>query len=592
MKFKKIDFSHISILIIATLVIFINLNAKPWEKGRVIHDDIVSYYCYLPAAIIHHDLTFEFTKANPDFYADKYYPLKTPDGRNVVKMTMGLAMLYAPFFLVGHITALICGAALDGYSLPYLISLQISAIFYLLSGLIILRRVLIRWFKPGTVGLVLMATFIGTNMMHYCTWEATMPHVYSFFLYSLFFRLTVIFWELPKTKHWIFLGLLIGLITLIRPTNVVVILFFILWGVNSIQIFKDRIDFILKNWRFALSAVMIAFAIWIPQLLYWKSSTGHWLYYSYNNEGFFFLKPHILDGIFSYRKGWLLYSPIMILPLIGTVLLAIKKRFDWFWPLIIFLSINIYVIFSWWSWWYGGGLGTRPLIESYALLTLPFAYLLNWFDVKLWRKITGYSLLVVFTLYGLLVNFQYQYMAIHWDSMSKAAYWDSFLRLKPSGRLNYLLQTPDFESAIEGKKENLTKQKHQPVSQNVIYEYNCNSMSTACMNLFHSEEKSIVVNKSNPHGMTTVITLQPDKKYVAQVWRYGNPNAMLVVHNSDMNFDMNTKTTVDIDSTDRELLVIEFTTPHSDRPIPFKVYVWNPSLTKAYFDDLTIGEIY
>jgi len=591
MKLKEIDFSKISILLIAILVIFINLNSKPWKHGRVVHDDIISYYCYLPAAIIHHDLTFEFTKANRDFYANKYWPLKTPEGKEVVKMTMGLSFLYLPFFLIGHITALVNGAAPDGYSSPYLIFLQISAIAYLLLGLIILRNVLIRWFKPRVVGLVLIATFIGTNMLHYSTLEATMSHVYNFSLFALFFLLTVKFWESQKVKYWLFLGLLTGLISLVRPTNGIVVLFFAFWGVDSTSVLKGRFVFLLKNWRFITLAAILAFAVWIPQLLYWKLATGHWLYYSYNNEGFFFLNPHILDGIFSYRKGWLLYSPIMILPLIGVVLLAVKKRFDWFWPLVIFISINIYIIFSWWSWWYGGGLGSRPLIESYAFLTLPFAYFINWIDEKLWSKIAGYSLLTVLALYGLMVNFQYRFMAIHWDSMSKAAYWDSFLRLKPSGRLNFLLQTPDYESAIEGKKENITKQKYQPISQNILYASNCDSISNACTNMFRSAGKSIAVSKSNQYGMTSDITLQPNKRYVAQVWRYGNPNARLVVQNSDINFYQNSKTTVDIDSAGWELIVVEFTTPNSNSPIPLKVYVWNPNLKKAYFDDLSIGAV-
>ena len=586
----KFDFSKIAILIIALLVVFINLNSKPWKKGRVIHNDIVSYYCYLPAAIIHHDLTFQFAKANPEFYGNKYWPLKTPNGGEVVKMTMGLAILYLPFFLVGHMAALISGAAPDGYSLPYLISLQISAVFYLLLGLIILRKVLLQWFKTRTVGIVLLATFIGTNMMHYCTLEATMSHVYSFFLYSLLFWLTVKFWELPRLKYWILLGLLMGFISLVRPTNGIAILFFLLWGINSTTAIKDRFFFFIKNCQFTLIAVFLALAVWIPQLLYWKLATGNWLYYSYNSEGFFFLNPHIIDGIFSYRKGWLIYSPLMVLPLLGIIGLGIKKRLEWLLPILAFSTVNIYIVFSWWSWWYGGGLGARPLIESYALLTLPFAYIVNWIDEKMWRKIVGYSLLSVFALYGLIVNFQYRYMAIHWDSMSKAAYWDSFLRLKPSGRMNYLLQAPDYKSALEGSDEILTNEKYHPIPQTIIYANNCDSTSNACTEIYRSKGKAIAVNKPNQFGMTTEITLQPNKKYIAEVWRYGNPNAMLVISNSDINFYASTKTTVEIEPAGWNRLVVEFTTPSSDSTIPLTVYVWNPSRKKAYFDDLTIGE--
>lgn len=596
MNFKlpslKLDFSKIAILLIAVIVIFINLNSKPWKNGRVIHNDIISYYCYLPAAIIHHDLTFEFTKSNPEFYSNKYWPLKTSEGRDVVKMTMGLAFLYLPFFLIGHSLALIAGFPADGYSMPYLILLQISTIFYLLLGLIVLRRVLTRWFKPRIVGIVLLATFLGTNMLHYSTLEATMSHVYSFFLYSLFFLLTVKFWELPKIKYWLYLGLLVGLISLVRPTNGVVVLFFFFWGISSVEKLKDRLRFLTKNWRFAALSMILFLVVWIPQLVYWKTSTGHWFYYSYNNEGFQFLSPNILDGILSYRKGWLVYSPIMIIPLLGVIMLVTKRRFDWFWAVFSFTVINIYIIFSWWSWWYGGGLGARPLIESYAFLALPFAYFLNWINEKTTRRVLGYSAIVFLALYGLLINFQYRYGAIHWDSMSKAAHWDSFLNLKPSGRFNYLLQSPDYDSAIKGEKEIHTKSNYQPILHNVIFENSGDSLcNNASSNISHTGNYSVMVNKLNQYGLSTEIELKPNKKYIAQIWRYGNPNAMLVVHNSDINFYLNSKTTVEIDSIGWDRLVIEFTTPDSNSAITLKVYVWNPKRSKAYFDDLVIGEV-
>lgn len=589
------DFSRVSILLIAILVIFINLNTKPWKKGRVIHDDIISYYCYLPAAIIHHDLTFAFTKANPDFYADKYWPLKTSDGREVVKMTMGLSVLYLPFFLVGHLIALIGGYTPDGYTIPYQILLQVSAVFYLILALIILRKLLRRWFASGVVSIVLFITVVGTNLLHYSTLEAPMSHVYNFFLFATFFYLTVRFWESPSVKYGVYLGALIGLISLVRPSNILITIFFLLWGVNSTKGFGQRFHFFLKNWKILILPVFVASIVWAPQLLYWKSATGHWLYYSYNNEGFFFLKPHILNGIFNYRKGWLTYSPVMIFPLIGILILGIKRKYEWFWPIVSFMLINIYIIFSWWSWWYGGGLGARPLIESYALLTLPFAYTVEWFSSKKTWRIVGYSALTVLATLGLTANFQYRYMAIHWDSMSKEAYWDSFLRLHPSGRLNYLLQEPDYESAIQGKNEIFAKPTYPPVNQRIIYQCSCDSLPSSqggvvCSSKSHSGKNSLEVNRENQYGLSTAINLQPDKRYIAQVWRFGNPDAMLIVQKREANIYIKSNKTVEIDPAGWERLVVEFTTPATSDSIPYTVYVWNPDRRKAYFDDLTVGE--
>ncbi len=96
------------------------------------------------------------------------------------------------------------------------------------------------------------------------------------------------------------------------------------------------------------------------------------MFYTYGDEGFFFSRPALLKGLFSWRKGWLLYTPMMALALTGFVFL--KKRIPQaFWPLLIFTFANIWIITSWWSWWYGGSLGMRPMIDSYALLALPLA---------------------------------------------------------------------------------------------------------------------------------------------------------------------------------------------------------------------------
>ncbi|HPD94996.1 MAG TPA: hypothetical protein PLA24_03795 [Tenuifilaceae bacterium] len=450
---KYVDFSKLAIVLIAGFVFFINFNTKPWNCGRVIHDDMVSYYCYLPAIVIHHDWHFAFAKDNPEFYADKYWPVKTPDGKETVKMTMGLSILYLPFFLIGHLFALAGNFPANGYSLPYLIAIQFSALFYLIIALIVLRRLLAKWFSINVVGMVLLATYFGTNMPHYSTLEATMSHTYSFFLFALFFELTVKFWNSPKTKYWIFLGLLLGLVSLVRPSNAIILLFFMLWGIDSNAAFGKRITFFLKKWKLILLTAVFFLIVWLPQLIYWHTSTGHWFYYSYSKEGFFFSNPHIIDGLFSYRKGWLTYSPVMFFPLAGIILMIIKRKLSWFWAITPFFVINLYIIFSWWCWWYGGGLGARPLIESYAILTLPFCVVITEMNKKGWSKILGNALITILLAYGLFTNFQYRYGSIHWDAMNKEAYWDSFMRLKPSTRFYSLLQTPDYESALQGKKE-------------------------------------------------------------------------------------------------------------------------------------------
>ena len=40
--------------------------------------------------------------------------------------------------------------------------------------------------------------------------------------------------------------------------------------------------------------------------------------------------------------------------------------------------MNLWVVSAWDIWWYGGSLGQRALVQSYAALALPLAYLLAW----------------------------------------------------------------------------------------------------------------------------------------------------------------------------------------------------------------------
>ena len=51
------------------------------------------------------------------------------------------------------------------------------------------------------------------------------------------------------------------------------------------------------------------------------------------------------------------YSPIMILSLIGLPLMTKYKEKEGLMAIVIFTFINMWIIFSWWCWWWGGSFG-------------------------------------------------------------------------------------------------------------------------------------------------------------------------------------------------------------------------------------------
>ena len=110
----KKSFLKPSVLTIVSIVIILIcsvFNIRPWKNAEKEHSlidwDVTSYYGYLPAYFIHDDITLSFTDNDSINYEAKhqFWPEIAPNGGKVIKTTMGLSILYSPFFLIGHIYA-------------------------------------------------------------------------------------------------------------------------------------------------------------------------------------------------------------------------------------------------------------------------------------------------------------------------------------------------------------------------------------------------------------------------------------------------------------------------------------------------------
>jgi len=452
-SFLKKNTASLAILIILTVVIAVHFNLHFWKHpGRIISSDIVEYYAYLPATFIYHDVSLRFRDSDPEKFYSKFWAYKSGSGKYILKMSMGLSIMYAPFFFIAHAWSLCTGQDTGGYSPVYEFFLIFAAVFYLALGLFTLKKILLRYFNSNITFLCLLGIGLGTNLFYYSALEAPMTHVFSFCLFTLFLNTTIQWLEKPSVKYTLALGLITGLITLIRPTNLLILFVFLLWDIVSLQDLKQRVLLILKNYRMLLLFAVCSILVWVPQLIYWKYVSGSWLYYSYGDEHFYFGKPELINVLFSYRKGWLLYTPLMAFALAGIPLMFRYMREKSF-SVLLYTVLCIYIVSSWWCWWYGGSFGLRAFIESYAILAIPFAVVIKWLSKGLLKRIVLGVILILFISLNLFQTAQYYYSAIHWDSMTKAAYWDSFGRLYPSSRHDQLTKLPDYDSAKAGQKE-------------------------------------------------------------------------------------------------------------------------------------------
>lgn len=426
--------------------VFVFSLSRFWDKKPVIDWDMTLYYSYLPALFIYDDLKFE--QPTKEWDERHFYMNSDDNGNRYVKMTSGLAIMYSPFFALGHLYASASEIhPADGFSSPYRLALLASSLFFALWGLHFLRRVLERFFSPIVSNLSVILLFVGSNMPHYSFVEP-MSHVYNFFLISLILYLSFKFIDKPSFKFAIPIGVLAGLMILIRPTNIIVLLFPVIYLASTGSL-KHASEWL----KYGLTAAIFGFLALSPQLLYWHYMTGSWIIYSYNDEHFFFLQPHIWDGLFSYRKGWFVYSPLLLFAAVGFIALFKKSKLL-FGSSITVLFLGLWVNLSWWCWWYGGGFGARSLIDFLPFMALGLAAFLKWLAQQN-RLIKAPIILALsfLSLWSIFMNKQYKSSIIHYDSMSKELFWKQFFKDHYIKDYESYLEHPDYDAAKKGEEE-------------------------------------------------------------------------------------------------------------------------------------------
>lgn len=425
--------------------------SKPNERG-VIHWDVISYYSYLPATFIYGDVGLGFLD-DKDFNNDsKFWPVQLENGKWVILTSMGISILYSPFFFMAHWLSPLIDKPQDGFNSTYQLFLVLSSLFWVMMGLLALRRILLRFFTPLTTAITLVLVALGTNLFFYTVHEGPMSHGYNFAFITFFLLLVIRWYEEPTYRRALLLGLVYGMIVLIRPTNILVGILLAGWGISRLKDLKKRPAYLLKHYLHILIMIGMFVVPWIPQMLYWHKVTGSFMFNSYSSMGssFYFGSPHIFDVLFSFRKGWWLYTPVMLVATAGLVFLGRKCKGVTL-PVSLYLAVQIYVLASWWSWWNGGSFGLRSFVDLYGVMALPLAAIV---EVSLERRKVLAWISGAFLFFLLYVNqfqtMQYNKGFLHHTGMTKEAYFLNFLSFKPDGNCWNMLSLPDATLARLG----------------------------------------------------------------------------------------------------------------------------------------------
>ena len=291
--------------------------------------DDTGYYAFLRSAFFDGD--FDFINEGNYVHIEKF----TSTGYVFNNWQIGQSLLFLPFFLVGHLVALIYnglgyGVSTDGYSVPYYMATAIASQTYLFTGLLLLFNILKKRFR-GTVALMAtLAIWLGSPLIYYTFIRQRMAHTAEFFMVVVFL------WAWLKArnsedyfKHAL-LGGILGFLCMVRLLDIG---FLVLYFIDQIFLLKSKQDISLSVKARTLLNRMASFGILfvlvlLPQLLTWNQLNGIPLpsrHVNFVNQGLadfslllFLEKAYSL--FFSPQWGLLLSAPLMVFGLIGVFL--------------------------------------------------------------------------------------------------------------------------------------------------------------------------------------------------------------------------------------------------------------------------------
>ncbi len=440
---KRRSFSDpLSLLACVIFLASAHLWVIEWERHRdlqVLRWDMAGYHHYLPATLIYNDI-------RDLSYLGEHIPVaaRTQDevewfgiipsatGHVYIKYSCGVALMDLPGFLIAHAWTLWIDKnhPPDGYSEPYQHAVEISSFLYAFFGLLLLRKFLLRYVGDLHAAIAIVAIGTGTNLFFYSTLNAGMSHAYLFFLVAAVIELTARWHERPAMKKAILLGLALGMILVTRPIDILIILVPILWGIRSITSAKAKLHQLIVHKHHVLVLLLCMIPPLIPQMLYWKATTGSYIFYSYTGEGFDLQLRNIWNGLFSYRKGWFIYTPLAFIGVLALIIMLLKEHTRRIiLPFALYLPVIVIAVFSWSEWWYGGGFGARPLIESLPVLALPLAWASQQIHRRsFWLWLPFCIVIALGVRLNMFQQHQYHIGMLHYEHMNKERYWEIFLK--------------------------------------------------------------------------------------------------------------------------------------------------------------------
>ncbi|MCH5342441.1 MAG: hypothetical protein J1E64_00270 [Acetatifactor sp.] len=361
--------------------------------------DGIGYYAYLPATFIYKDISFSFLGNGTNSFLVN----------GVNRYPLGVAVCWMPLFFVAEVIQLFVQGNVTGYGFIYEKAILLNAIIYWVIGIACTYWLLCKKFEKRIALLSCVLITFGTRLFHYSSIDACLSHTYSFATIALF---CVSFYRYFSYKtRWkaIICGVLLGLITNLRNVNIIIAIVPMMYILGDCVSQKDKIKY--KNYLMDLLIAAIGFIIaFFPMMLYWKLSSGQWIYNSYGEWSFDWFHPQIIKVMFGEDtiSGMIKLSPLLLVTIPGVIFMLRDKQSNRYTVigLLLCLLVDLYLVCASWA---PAGIGRRAYVNYLTLIAWPLAYFLQWLMSLSKKKRRVANVLLLF--------------AVAWNCIEMVWYW-------------------------------------------------------------------------------------------------------------------------------------------------------------------------
>ncbi len=480
--------------------------------------------------------------------------------------------------------------------------LSLLAVVSAVAGILLLWLVLRKFFTISVAHVTTILVVFGTNYFRWIFFDGATPHNFLFTLFAAVILFTIN-WQ--RDLKWLWLILMLPVVVLacfIHDLSVFILFVPLLWGIydrTSWLATRRRIMEQPRQYLFLMLIVVLAFGL---TRFAWFAEPGTAFYFGDKEASVYPLIAanfHLI--LFSFNKGWFIYTPMMMLVFPGLYLLAERNRTIFFGLFFFFLSWFLLAA-SHPMWNVGRGFGQRVFIETYAVLALPLGYLMQWiFQKKIWIRVFLLTLPAFFLLLNLFQTWQYTKKIIVAENMNREYYCAVFGRcVADSSGMNLLIN----DKVV--LKERIPVSGRYRISRIAGWDFETPVSGSGSLNdttIYHGGKGSWLLSKAKPYspGLSKTINeispldsvwlrvnawlyfdCHPDENCVNLVFTCIHKSApyKYIAHNLAGKLKARTWNYISFD-----YQVPEY---YPDRDDELTVYFWNSGERDCFLDDITI----